>query len=100
MRKAPKSTDSLKSYVVKQESPTFENVFVAVDKAVLLKEKSDMLIVIRDVLTADKISNPVEHSFALKRIEQLWGADKGTFLGRELNKLADIVCKYEEQILS
>lgn len=106
MRKTPKSTDSLKSDVAKQEllsqRLTFENVFEVVDKdkAAFLKENSDMLIVIRDVLTANQISNSVEHLLVLKRIEQLWGVESETALGRELDKLADIVCKYEEKILS
>lgn len=89
-------------HALKEKTLAYNNIFEAVDKdkAALLKENSDLLIVIRDVLAANKISNSVEHQFALKRIEQLWGAKPCTALGKELNKLADIVCKYEEQFLS
>ncbi|EAR55866.1 hypothetical protein SKA34_16895 [Photobacterium sp. SKA34] len=85
-----------------EESINYDNIFDAVneEKATFLKDDSDLLIAIRDILTECKISNSVEHQFALKRIEQLWGAKPDTALGKELNKLADIVCKYEEQFLS
>ncbi|MEZ9821177.1 hypothetical protein AB4238_11265 [Shewanella sp. 10N.286.45.A1] len=86
----------------KDESINYDNIFDAVDeeKATFLKEDSDLLIAIRDILAECKISNSAEHQFALKRIEQLWGAKPDTALGKELNKLADIVCNYEEQFLS
>ncbi|MCT7943603.1 hypothetical protein [Shewanella holmiensis] len=106
MRKKSKTTKAFKTDVAKQEPHTqrltFENMFEVVDKdnADFLKENSDMLIVIRDVLTANQISNSVEHLLVLKRIEQLWGVEPESILGRELDKLANIVCKYEDQILS
>ncbi|MEZ9821169.1 hypothetical protein AB4238_11225 [Shewanella sp. 10N.286.45.A1] len=106
MKKKSKTPKAFKSDVVKQESLTqrltFENIFEVMDKdnAAFLKENSDMFIVIRDVLTANQISNSVEHFLVLKRIEQLWGVEPESILGRELDKLADIACKYEDQILS
>ena len=61
---------------------------------------TDLLVVIRDVFAANQISDSVEHKFALKRGEQLLEAERGTALGKDLDKLIDIVCKYEEHILS
>ena len=55
---------------------------------------------VRDVFAANQISDSVEHKFALKRIEQLWEVECGTALGKDLDELIDIVCKYEEHILS
>jgi hypothetical protein len=53
-----------------------------------------------DVLAKNKISNPTEHQWALKRSEQLWQAKPGTEEGKELNVLAEIVCKYEDTFFS
>jgi hypothetical protein len=101
--------DSLKSKIAKQDSQDlgaceglkFGNIFEVIDedKAILLKDSSDMCIVIRDILTANKISNSAEHKLALKRIEQLWNAEPDTELGNELDELVEIVCQYEEQFL-
>ncbi|CAM4218251.1 hypothetical protein SHLI107390_04705 [Shewanella livingstonensis] len=71
--------DSLEGKVVKRdtqdlnacEGPMFDNIFEVIDedKAIFLKDSSDMCIVIREILTANKISNSAEHKLALKRIE-------------------------------
>ena len=80
----------------------FDNIFEAVnvERATFLKTESDLLIGIRDILVANKISSPTEHQLALNRIEQLWEAKPNTKQGDELNSLATIVCLYEEQLLS
>lgn len=80
----------------------FDNIFEAVnvERATFLKAESDLLIGIRDILAANKISNPTDHQLALNRIEQLWEAKPNTKQGDELNNLATIVCQYEEQLLS
>ena len=81
---------------------TFINIFDAVNEksAGVLKEHSDMLISVRDILTTRKISNPAEHKYALKRIEQLLHAKANTIQGEELNILTEIVCKYEDNLFS
>ena len=80
----------------------FENIFEAVDekKATGLKENSDLLIALRDILAANKISSPAEHLWALKRIEHLWLSEPDTEQGDELKALVEIVCKYEDNFFS
>ncbi|MCL1057893.1 hypothetical protein L2729_07740 [Shewanella gelidimarina] len=91
-----------RSCAQKEEPISYDNIFDAIDeeKATFLKDDSDLAIAIRDILAGGKISNSAEHQFALKRIEQLWGAKPDTELAIELNKLADLICKYEERFLS
>ncbi|AZG74155.1 MULTISPECIES: hypothetical protein [Shewanella] len=84
------------------EGLLFDNIFDVVDedKAICLKESSDMCIGIREILTTCQISNSAKHQLALKRIEQIWNAEPNTELGNELDELVRIVCSYEEQFLS
>ena len=108
MNKKPIAKDTLKSNITNSpdlgvcEGLMFSNIFDVIDKvkAISLKERSDLCIGVRDILTACQISNAAEHKLALKRIEQLWNAKPDTELGNELDDLVGIVCQYEKQFLS
>jgi hypothetical protein len=108
MSKKPISMDSLNIKIANAqdlgtcEGLLFDNIFEVVDedKAIFLKESSDMRIGVREVLAACQISNSAEHKLALKRIEQIWNAEPNTEQGNELDDLVEIVCHYEEQFLS
>ncbi|MBO1898650.1 hypothetical protein HNW13_023195 [Shewanella sp. BF02_Schw] len=108
MSKKPISMDSLNIKIANAqdlgtcEGRLFDNIVDVVDedKAIFLKESSDMCIGIREILTACQISNSAEHKLALKRIERIWNAEPNTERGNELDELVEIVCSYEEQFLS
>ena len=78
----------------------YQNIFQALTKskheAHELKQESDTRIIARDILSADKISNREELQAALKRVEQLWGAQYHSAEGNELHQLAALICSYEE----
>ena len=79
----------------------YQNIFQALTKskheAHELKQESNIRIIAREVLSADKISNQEELQAALKRVEQLWDAQYHSAEGNELHKLADLICAYEEK---
>ncbi|MGB1200308.1 MAG: hypothetical protein ACPG5R_02010 [Cognaticolwellia aestuarii] len=56
---------------------------------------SVLQIAARDILSANKITNQSELSIALKRVEELWGAQYYSAEGNELHRLADLICGYE-----
>jgi len=56
---------------------------------------SELQIAARDILSATKIINQSDLSLALKRVEQLWGAQYYSAEGNELHRLADLICVYE-----
>ncbi len=58
---------------------------------------SDLRIVIRDILSANKISNQTELTSSLKRVEQLWDALYQSVDGNELLQLADLIFNYENK---
>lgn len=47
-----------------------------------------------------KIMTEEEYEAALRRINSLMNVESGTVDGAELDMLADMVCKYEEQTYS
>jgi hypothetical protein len=79
----------------------YSNIFQAITKSNIesnkLKNDSDIRIIVRNVLSADKISNQEELQAALKRIEQLWDTQYHSAEGNELHKLADLICAYENK---
>ena len=56
---------------------------------------SELQIAARDILSANKITCQSELSIALKRVEELWGAQYYSAEGNELHRLADLICTYE-----
>jgi len=62
-----------------------------------LKQKCDIRIYSRDILSANRISNQEELQVALKRVEQLWDAQYHCAEGNELHKLANLICAYENK---
>ena len=56
---------------------------------------SELQIAARDILSANKITSQKELNIALKRVEQLWGAQYYSAEGNELYRLADLICTYE-----
>jgi hypothetical protein len=58
---------------------------------------SELQIAARDILSANEIINQSELSIALKRVEDLWGAQYYSAEGNELHRLADLICVYERK---
>jgi len=56
---------------------------------------SELQIAARNILSANEIINQCELSIALKRVEDLWGAQYYSAEGNELHRLADLICVYE-----
>lgn len=79
----------------------YDNIFQAISKSKTesseLKKDSDIRIIARDILSAEKVSNQKELQIALKRVEQLWDAQYHSAEGNELHKLADLICTYENK---
>lgn len=79
----------------------YQNIFQVITKskheAYELKQESDTRIIVRDILSADMISNQEELQAALKRVEELWDAQYLSVDGNELHKLADLICTYEKK---
>ena len=79
----------------------YHNIFSAISQskkvADSVKQSSDFLIAIRDILSASKITTTQELQVALKRIEQLWDAQYHSVEGNELHTLADLICAYEKR---
>jgi len=99
-----KIIDSLGSQPLEPSSKDtleYDNIFQAISKskieATKLKKDSDLKINARDILSVDKISNQEELKTALKRVEQLWGAQYRSTEGNELHRLADLICAYENK---
>jgi hypothetical protein len=78
----------------------YNNIFSAISQskkvADSLKQSSDFLIAVRDILSASKITTTQELQIALKRVEQLWDAQYHSTEGNELHTLADLICAYEK----
>lgn len=87
------STDS------SEDALEYKNIFQALSqskqKAIELKQESEIRISARDILFVNSISNQEELQIALKRVEQLWDAQFQSAEGNELHKLADLICAYE-----
>lgn len=79
----------------------YNNIIQAISKSKnesrALKKTSDIRIIARDILSAEKISNQEELQVALKRVEQLWDAQYHSAEGNELHQLADLICAYEKK---
>ena len=84
-----------------EDTLEYQNIFEAITKskqeANELKQDSDNRIFAREILSANRISNPKELQAALKRVEQLWDAQYHSAEGNELHKLADLICAYENK---
>jgi len=84
-----------------QDTQENDNIFQAISKSksepTKPKKASDIRIIARDILSADKISNQKELEVALKRVEQLWDAQYHSVEGNELHKLADLICTYKNK---
>jgi hypothetical protein len=61
-----------------EDTLEYGNIFQAISKSKSkssqLKKDSDIRIIARDILSADKISSEEELKVSLKRVEQLWDA--------------------------
>jgi antitoxin CcdA len=79
----------------------YNNIFQVItqskQEASKLKQESDIRIFVRDILSANSISNQEELQIALKRVEQLWDAQYYSAEGNELHKLSDLICAYENK---
>lgn len=77
----------------------YHNIFEAITQskkeALSLQNDSNLLIEIRDILSANIISNQKELSFALKRVEQLWDVQYQDVEANEFNQLCKLICNYE-----
>ena len=77
----------------------YHNIFKAITQskkdALSLEYDSNLLIEIRDILSANIISSQKELSFALKRVEQLWDVQYHDVEGNEFNQLCNLICNYE-----
>jgi hypothetical protein len=84
-----------------EEFLEYDNIFQAItqskQEAQKLRQYSNTRIAVRDILTANSISNQEELQAALKRVEQLWDAQYHCAEGNELHKLADLICAYENK---
>lgn len=84
-----------------EDTLEYGNIFQAISKSKsesrALKKISDIRIIARDILSADKISSQEELQVALKRVEQLWDAQYHSAEGNELHQLADLICAYEKK---
>ena len=82
-----------------EEILEYHNIFEAItqskEDAISLKYDSNLLIEIRDILSANIISNQKELSIALKRVEQLWDVQYHDVDGNEFNQLCHLICNYE-----
>lgn len=79
----------------------YTNIFDVITKSktdsLQLKTECNIRLVVRDLLTRNKINNDQELAIALKRVEQLWDAQHQSVEGNELHQLADLICTYEKK---
>jgi hypothetical protein len=57
----------------------------------------ELNLVVKNILSKNKIADKNELTLALKRLEQLWDAQHLSAEGNELHQLADIICDYEKK---
>lgn len=60
-------------------------------------DSSDLNLVIKNILSKNKIADKNELTLALHRVEQLWDAQYLSAEGNELHQLADIICAHEKK---
>jgi antitoxin CcdA len=86
--------DNQESYLAE-----YGNIFQAVKQSKQdsheLTQDSDTRV--KDILSANSISNQEELQIALKRVEQLWDAQYHSAEGNELHTLADLICAFENK---
>ncbi|MEI6893720.1 MAG: hypothetical protein V5789_03615 [Colwellia sp.] len=78
-------------------SNIFDVIFQSKAKAWQLKDNCDLRLAARDTLLKNKVANKNELTIALKRVEQLWGAQYLSAEGNELHQLANLICAYEKK---
>lgn len=57
----------------------------------------DLNLVVKNILSKNKIADKNELTLALQRVEQLWDAQRLSAEGNELHQLADIICAHEKK---
>jgi hypothetical protein len=62
-----------------------------------IDNNSDLNVVVKNILSKNKIANKNELTLALQRVEQLWDAQHLSAEGNELHQLADIICAHEKK---
>ena len=79
----------------------YKNIFDVICKskaeAFQLKDNADLRLAARELLSKNTITNKHELTVALKRVEQLWGAQYQSAKGNELHQLADLITTYEKK---
>jgi antitoxin CcdA len=80
-----------------EQGNLFQGITQSKKEANELKQKCDIKILAQDILSANTISNHEELQVALKRVEQLWDTQCHCAEGNELDKLADLICAYENK---
>jgi hypothetical protein len=60
-------------------------------------DNNDLKLVVKNILSKNKIADKTELMIALQRIDQLWDAQHLSAKGNELHQLADIICGYEKK---
>jgi hypothetical protein len=78
-------------------SNIFDVICQSKAKAWQLKSNCDLRFAARDILLKNKVANKNELTIALKRVEQLWGAQYLSAEGNELHQLANLICAYEKK---
>jgi hypothetical protein len=78
-------------------SNIFDVICQSKTKTRYLKDNCDLRLVVRDILSKNKIADNNELTVALKRVEQLWDSQYQSAEGNELHQLADLIFAYEKK---